>query len=369
MIIFRYLARDVLVTTAAVCAVLMMVVVSTRFIKYLAEAAAGKLDPGVLFAIMGYRLPDFLELVLPLAFFLSILLTYGRLYVDSEMTVLQACGMSERRLLGYTLVIAACVAAVVGWLSLVVTPSGLAKAEEIFNAQRQRGEVEGLSAGRFYSLRGDRGVTYTQNITKEGRLEKVFLAQAEDEQDEGQSSSGLVVVVAREGFSRRSESSGQRYLVLEDGQRIQGVPGQADFQVTEFREYGQRLEPVKPWELRADSEAMPTAQLLGSDETEHRAEVQWRFSLPLLVLTVTLMAVPLSKTNPRQGRFVKILPAILLYVIYLLSLNAARGAVEDGEQASWFSIWWVHGLFVAVALVIIAWNSHWRPFRARRVSS
>lgn len=370
MIIFRYLARDVLATTAAVCAVLMLVIVSARFIKYLADAAAGKLDPGVLFAIIGYRIPDFLELVLPLAFFLSILLTYGRLYVDSEMTVLQACGMSERRLITYTLLIGALVAALVGWMSIVVTPSGLAKAEELFNAQRQRGEIEGLSPGRFYSLRGDRGVTYTQGISADGRLESVFLAQADDDEaGENGDNGGLVVVVADKGFSRRSEGTGERYLVLEQGQRIQGIPGRADFQVTDFEEYGQRLEPVKPWELRADSEAMPTSALLGSDDPEHRAEIQWRFSLPMLVLTVSLLAVPLSKTNPRQGRFAKILPAILLYVVYLLSVNAARGAVEDGAMAIRFGIWWVHGLFLLIALGLIVWSSGWRPFRLRRARS
>ena len=86
MIIFRYIARDLLGTTAAVCAVLMLVIISGRFVKYLAEAAAGLLDANILFAVIGYRLPGFLELILPLAFFLGILLVYGRLYVDSEMT-------------------------------------------------------------------------------------------------------------------------------------------------------------------------------------------------------------------------------------------------------------------------------------------
>ncbi len=362
MIIFRYLVREVLTTTAAVCAVLMLVVVSSRFIKYLADAAAGKLDPGVLFAIIGYRLPDFLELVIPLAFFLSILLAYGQLYVGSEMTVLRACGMSEKTLVGYTLVIAVVVSALVGWLSISVGPTGLAKAEEIFNAQKRRGEIEGLSPGRFYSLRGGRGVTYAETISQEGRMGNVFLAQADEN---GADNRGLVIVVAREGFSRQSETTGENYLVLQNGQRIQGIPGQPDFQITDFAEYGQRLEPVKPWELRAESEAMLTGQLLESDDPEHRAAVQWRFSLPVLVIVVALMAVPLSKTNPRQGRYVKILPAILLYVAYLLSLNAARGAVEEGRLPLWPGLWWVHGVFLLVALLLMAISTGWRPWRRR----
>ncbi|KKK97810.1 hypothetical protein LCGC14_2649040, partial [marine sediment metagenome] len=104
LLIFRYIARDLLASTFAVCTVLLMVVVSGRFVKYLAQAAAGELDAGILLAIIGYRLPGFLELILPLAFFLAILLTYGRLYVQSEMTVMTACGMSPIQLVVYTMI-------------------------------------------------------------------------------------------------------------------------------------------------------------------------------------------------------------------------------------------------------------------------
>lgn len=363
MIIFRYFARNVLTSTVAVCAVLMLVIVSSRFVKYLADAAAGKLDPAVLLAIIGFRLPGFLELVLPLAFFLSILLAYGQQYVDSEMTVLQACGIGEGTFVRYTLVFALLIAAIVAWLSLAVSPAGLAKVEELFNAQKQRGEIESLSAGRFYSLRDGKGVTYAETIDQQaGFLHDVFLAQG----SEGQSSKGMVVVIADRGYSRQAEQTGERYLVLENGLRIQGVPGNAEFQLTRFDEYGQRLESVKPWELRAESEAMASVDLLNSTDPEHRATLQWRLSLPVMVMVVALLAVPLSHTSPRQGKFLRVLPAILLYVIYLLSLNGARGALEDGEMPPWLGMFWVHLVFLAIALGLLAWNGGWRPGRARR---
>ncbi|MBQ0711390.1 MAG: LptF/LptG family permease, partial [Porticoccus sp.] len=140
MLIFRYIARDLLATTFAVCAVLLMVVVSGRFVKYLAQAAVGELDAGILLAIIGYRLPGFLELILPLAFFLGVLLTYGRLYVQSEMTVMTACGMSPLQLVVYTMIPSLLVAILVGWLSLEVGPTGLRKAEALLTAQKERGE-------------------------------------------------------------------------------------------------------------------------------------------------------------------------------------------------------------------------------------
>lgn len=362
MIIFRYLARSILANTLGVSAVLMLVVVSSRFVKYLADAATGKLEAGVLFAIIGFRLPGFFELVLPLAFFLSIMLAYGQLYVDSEMTVLRACGMSEKQLVGYTLVVAVLVAAIVGWLSLSLSPSGYARVEQLLNAQKQRGEIESLIAGRFYTLRDDRGVTYAEEITGDGLMRDVFLAQPGTAEEGGR---GMVVVVAREGYSRQSDATGDRYLVLEDGRRIQGIPGEADFQITRFEEYGQRLDSVKPWELSEDAEAIPTEQLWRSQDPADRAILQWRLSLPVMVLVVTLLAVPLSRTHPRQGRYARILPAVLLYVFYLLGLNAARDLVESREPPGALAMVVVHALFLGLGLLLLALNSGWRPFRRR----
>ena len=145
--------------------VLLMILVSGRFVKYLANAVAGNLEPGVLFAVIGYRIPGFLELTLPLAFFLAILLSFGRLYVENEMSVLKACGISETQLLGYTAVMAVALALVVGWLSLSVSPAGVAKAETIFAAQKEKTELDKLTPKKFYGLSGGRGITYAENVT------------------------------------------------------------------------------------------------------------------------------------------------------------------------------------------------------------
>src|SRR5690606_22123315 len=108
--------------------------------KYLASAAEGELAAGVLFAIMGYRFPGFLELILPLGLFIGILLAYGRMYLESEMTVLFACGVSERELLQKTLVGALPVMLVVGAMSLFISPWGMKQVEHIFNEQRKSEE-------------------------------------------------------------------------------------------------------------------------------------------------------------------------------------------------------------------------------------
>ena len=143
MLIFRYLARDFLSSASAVTIVLLMIVMSGRFVKYLAEAAAGDMDAGILFALIGYRLPGFLELIIPLACFLGILLAYGRLYVQSEMTVMIACGMSQTKLTLYTLVPAFIVAILSSYLSLFATPDGARNVEALISGQNERGEKIG----------------------------------------------------------------------------------------------------------------------------------------------------------------------------------------------------------------------------------
>ena len=350
MLIFRYLARDLLSSTFAVCTVLLLVILSGRFVKYLAQAAAGELDAGILLAVIGYRLPGFLELILPLAFFLGILLAYGRFYVQNEMTVMMACGMSQARLVAYTMVPSILVALFVAWLSLDVSPTGLRKAEALLTAQKERGELDGMTGHHFYPLQGGKGVTYAEEVSEKGLMTDVFLAENNPEAKDGKQ---LVLVVAETGRQHKSDPSQPGYLILEKGYRIQGVPGQANYQITHFEEYGQRLSKSKKRGRRAKADTLTTEELLKSNKNTHVAALQWRFSVPILVLVVTLIAIPLSKTNPRQGRFARMLPAVLLYVIYLVVLNAARGAVEDGRISTALGLWWVHALFLFIALLLL----------------
>ena len=350
MIIFRYLCREILSATFAVCMVLLMILVSGRFVKYLANAVAGNLEPGVLFAVIGYRIPGFLELTLPLAFFLAILLSFGRLYVENEMSVLKACGISETQLLGYTAVMAVALALVVGWLSLSVSPAGVAKAETIFAVQKEKTELDKLTPKKFYGLSGGKGITYAENITEEQELEDVFLAVTAGSVENYDSR--LVLVLADRGRQQKTEDGSESFLVLDKGYRVEGVPGTHNYQITHFEEYGARLEAKKEIVEDLETNALTTSALLSSTDPKLQAALQWRLSTPLMVLVVTLLAIPLSRTNPRQGKFAKLLPAIILYFGYLVSLNAMRGALESGSVPIEVTLLPVHLLFLGIALLL-----------------
>ena len=368
MIVFRYLSRELLVTLSAVSAVLLVIIMSGRFIKYLAQAAQGLLDPSVLFLIMGFRLPGFLQLILPLGLFLGILLAYGRLYLDSEMTVLSATGMSKRRLLVYSLAPAALVAALVGWLSLGLAPQGIAEVDRLLNQQDSLTEFDTLVPGRFQSLRNGTRVTYTRELSEDRtELAGVFISETNLSSATGEER-GLSVLVAESG-RQEVQPDGSRYLILSNGYRYDGNPGQANYRAIQYDTYGVLLpKPEVSIEL-SEREALPTSELFGSDDIRLQTELQWRLSLPLLVFVVTLLAVPLSKVNPRQGRFLKLLPAILLYMTYLALLIAARGAMDKGRIPVAVGLWAVHGLFLAIGLLMLFWEPLQLQRRKRRASA
>lgn len=348
MIVFRYLSRELLVTLSAVSAVLLVIIMSGRFIKYLAQAAQGALDPGVLFLIMGYRIPGFLQLILPLGLFLGILLAYGRLYLDSEMTVLSATGMSQQRLFLYTLGPATLVALLVAWLSLWVAPAGVLKTQQLFNEQDAMTEFDTLAAGRFQTLGSGQRVTYAGGLSEDRtELETVFIAERT-----GSGEDASVGVLVAEGGRQELTADGNRYLVLHNGYRYDGRPGSADFRTIQYDRYGVLLP--KPEVIReiTDREAMPTRQLLGSDDLKNRAELQWRLAVPLLVPIVAFFAVPLARVNPRQGRFLKLIPAIILYMAYLALLVSARGWMEAGKTPAAIGLWWVHLVFLAIGVML-----------------
>lgn len=368
MIVFRYLSREVLTTLSAVSAVLLVIIMSGRFIKYLAQAAQGVLDPGVLFLIMGYRMPGFLQLILPLGLFLGILLAYGRLYLDSEMTVLSATGMSNRRLLGYSMAPAAIVAVLVAWLSLGLAPQGVAEVAKIFNQQDAMTEFDTLVPGRFQAMKDGSRVTYTEGLSEDrGQLAGVFTTEKRARsKSEGEKKESAITLLVAEKGRQVIQADGSRYLILENGYRYDGNPGQADYRATKYETHGVLLAKPSVSAEIGEREAIPTRELIGSDEPRHQAELQWRLSIPLLVFIVTLLAVPLARVNPRQGRFLKLLPAILLYMAYLALLIGARGQLDKGKIPMELGLWWVHALFLLIGAALFLWQPMKLKLASRR---
>lgn len=331
---------------------------SGRFTKYLKDAAQGGIDPSILLWIMWYRLPDFLYLILPLGLFLGILLAYGRMYLDSEMVILTSAGVSIRKFFTYTLLPASIILIIVAWLCFSLGPAGVNKFRELIEAQDSITEFNTLIPGHFQIYDKAKGtaavnrVTYTEVISNDKRnLKNIFISQTDTDKTTGQTKSNLLL--AKTGkISIQPDNS--RYLILNDGYRYDGQAGQADYRVTHYKTYGVLL-PQPEINIELKPNALTTEQLIDSDKFIDKVELYWRFSMLLLVPIITMLAVPLAKVNPRQGRFFKLIPAIFLYMLYLGLLIASRGQMDKGKLPI-FVFWIIHFIFFCLGLIFLYWD-------------
>lgn len=364
MIIYRYLSRQLFWSTLAVSFVLTFIIVSSRFLRYLSDAAVGRFDGTAVFLITGYRMPGFLEMVLPLGLFLGVLLSYGRMYLENEMVVLQACGVSQNRLVALSMIPALCMSAVIAFFAFYLAPWGAQQAYDVVLEQERRSGLEVLSPRRFHSSNEGRTVTYAEDIdSKQATMKNLFIVNYDRKARQG--AYRKVVLIRAEKGEYHIDAAGNRFLVMKNGERFEVDPGNPDYSRFHYDEYSLKLKDrlITARALKHDDRS--TRDLLAEGSRAAQVEIQWRFSLVLLVPIVVLMAVPLSKVNPRQGRYLKMLPAILLYLGYLSLLMAAKGAVEKGRIPVEIGIWWVHVIFLLVGAGLNYWP-YWQMRQARR---
>ena len=358
LILFRYLTREVLLTMTAVAGILLLVIMGSRFIRYFSSAAEGNIPLTILGNLMLFHLPGFMELILPLAFFLGILLAYGQLYMNSEITVMVACGVSPTRLLKVTLIPAVVVAALVGLCSLWLTPLGAFNTETMLEEQRSRLDVSVLAPGRFQEF-GQGRTAYISGFSSDGtQMENVFVNEMGNPAEKEHN----YVTRAAKGFQELREDTGSRFLVLEDGERYGVTPGSFAAEKLMFERYTLRLGAGGKTEAVESLEFASTPALLANTDPRAQAQWQWRAGLPLMVFILALMAQPLSRVNPRQGRFAKLLPAVFLYVAYLSLLLAAVDAIGSGGWSVGLGVWPVHGLFLVLGLLLL-WHSQRKGMR------
>ena len=344
----RYLTLDVISHTLAVSLVLFLVVFSGRFIKDLAEAAIGDLSAGILLPVMLYKLPAFFELILPLGFYIGLLLSFGRLYADSEMVIFRASGTSQVQLFKHVAPATVAVTAGVAVIALFAGPYGALKANELLSEPRSAEGMHVLAEGRFKKQRGGDYVTYVARIGDDGRMDTVFVA----ERQRAESGISLSATLADAGSIEIDPASGRRYLALSDGKRYEMTPGSAELTEAKFSGY-RSLIPEVEGGLRSQAriETLPTGTLLSSDNPEHLAIFGWRVSLPLIVPIMALFAIPLSRTDSRRGRYARLGPALLIFLLYFVALSQARTISEDSSSAVIFVA--VHALFMLSGLYLL----------------
>lgn len=358
-LLHRYVLRETLQTWLVVTLVLLLILVTNQFASVLGDAAASKLPRAAILQVLGLTTVQYLTILIPVGFFLAIMLSLARLYHDSEMAAMMACGIGPAQLYRAVLTLGAGLAVLVGFLALVVSPAALRQVE-VFAAQAKRDASLGLlAAGRFVSFADGTAALYAESRTPDRHLHHVFVQRRVGDKME--------VIVADEAW-QEDAGNGLRVLTFARGRRFEGQPGDARFRLVEFAEHGIPFELPASGPLKFPTEARSTATLLASADPADRAEFHWRVGVPLTLLVLAILAVPLAKTEPRKGRFAGLASAVLVYLIYANLLAAGRGWLERGQVPEVMGLWWVHGLFLAAAgLMLFFQLGLWRQWpRARQ---
>lgn len=341
----RYILRETAQTWLVVTAVLLLILVTAQFAHVLGEAAANRLPKDAVLHVLGLTSVQYLTILVPVGLFLSILLALGRLYRDSEMYALMACGVGPAKIYQPLLGFAAVLAIAVGWLALEISPAAMMEVRRIAQETRARSDLRVMEPGRFVSFGQADAVVYAQDVSPDGHLHRVFVQR--------RGSGKIEVVVAAEAWQRDTANPDVKMLVFRQGRRYEGEPGSPEFRIVEFAEHGIPYSLPRTVPLNLEPEARPLTDLVGTGEREDLAEIQWRVSIPLMVMVLAFLAVPLARSSPRQGRYAGLGAAVLIYVCYANLLGAAKVWLERGKVPPWVGMWWVHALFALGAAVLL----------------
>ena len=341
----RYVLREVVQTWLAVTGVLVAILVSNQLSRVLGQAADNQYGRHVVFDLIALGAVMNLSVIVPVGLLLSVVLTLGRLYHDSEMAALQACGYAPARLLAPLFVFAAVIAVGLAWLSFVQVPRADSQVQSLRRSAIKEAQFGQLDAGRFRSFSGGAAVFYAERVDADGLLHNVFVRH--------ESGGRIELALADTATYSKGALNGMHFVTLFNGRRYEGTPGISEFRVIEFREHGIPISTPADVIGPLDPDTKPTRELWGTGAASDVAQLQFRASSPLMALVLTLVAVPLSRLRPRQGRYARVGFAIVVYFVYSNLLSAAKVWVEKGDLPPAVGVWWVHLAVLGLGLYLV----------------
>ena len=356
MILRRYMTQQVAANTAIVLLFLMALMLGGRLIRYFGIAAEGRLDVGLLFAIIGYNIPTFLELILPLSFFIALMLVLGRMYVDQEMSVLFASGISRGRLTRLMIPLITGLFIFQMGISLLAKPWGLSNSKQIWQTQ-SLGSLLDLVRPKTFISSGNYHL-YVDEFDKEKReLKNLYVVQQQTDKS-GKIAKNDVIITATRAYqvpSKDTDSSMQ--LDLFQGRRYELGTNNAKYNQASFEKYRITLEkPASEKITETNVETQTTAKLLANTQKpEVKAELGYRFTMPWLIIIAAMLATPLAQVRPRQGRWLRLLPSVLIFASCAISIISLRTAIGKERISEYAYIWLMLG-FIAFAL-LLNWQS------------
>jgi lipopolysaccharide export system permease protein len=340
----RYLVREIAYTFLAVLTVLAAISITNTLARFLGRVAEGRIPGEAVLALLALQSVPLFAVLVPLGLLLGIMLAFGRLYRDNEMTAMMACGLGPSHFYRSVLFFGLPLVLGLTWFSLYGAPWALRLASELALQAEQAAATMLTEPGQFREMAGGRAVAYSEEVDNQsGELRGVFIHLSQDQHE--------VVLVAARGRQYLDPESGARYVQLEDGERLETQPGSLELRRLRFQRMRMLLEPGDPEAKELSLDEMPLAELMAAGpELRSLAELHWRLAPPAVALVLMLVAPPLSHSQPREGRYGRVVLAVLYFIVYVNLLGLGRAWLEAGALPAYLGLWWVHALMLLGAI-------------------
>ena len=346
-ILTSYVAREILKTSSAVLLILLVILVSNALGRVLADIADGDIPLLALWPVLFGQSVNLLSLLLPIAFFLGIIFTFGRMYKDHEIVVMHACGIGYRDFYRPVFIALVPFLAASIYTSLWLNAQVFAAAQASINREANLHEFQQIKPGQF-NQGSDGGLVFFMETLSDDKLElrDIIISEA--------GTAEMIIETAKTGRQQIDAKSGDLFLVIGPGERYEGKAGDNRVRQITFEQHGILIEKeARTAGLEQHSEAMTLTRLWQSEKLKHRIELHWRVAVPVVLLVLALLAVPLAYIAPRKGRYGKVGIALLVFIIYLNLMAFTRAQIEEGTIPLALNFWWVHLLFLMLTVALI----------------
>ena len=346
MIFHRALLREFASLAGAVFMALFAIALTTQLIRLLGKAAGGSIPTDAVLAFLGFFALGALPVLLSLTMFISVLMTLTRSWRDSEMVIWFSSGLPLTAWLKPVMLFALPLIAVSGALSLFISPWAAQMAGQYSSKLETRDDVSRVTPGVFGETANKERVYFVESVSGHtNEVQNVFVSSVQ------QGKGG--VSMSRSGRTETAPN-GDRFIVLEQGRRYEGSPGDEQYRVTEFDRYAARIESREGAEPERNQKTMSTWALISRPTNENLAELVWRIGIPLSSFILVLLAIPMSFVNPRAGRSANLLFALLTFMVYSNLLSVSQARVAQGRLDFSLGIWLVHAGMVLLLVVLFA---------------
>lgn len=344
MIIDRYIIREIIKPTVTICTVLIFVFGCYISTRYGEDAVHGILPGFSVLKLILLRIVIALEVLLPTTIYLSVVIALGRLYRDAELIAMFACGISMARVIKSVFLVSIIGGLIVACLSLFIRPWAWNQFFRIKTEAEMNFDLTRMKGGNFYETAGGERVIFADTVDNQKNRAKHVFIQTKKE-------NSLQVIFANQASQFMDEATAKPTLVFQDGHLYEfASPGEKGL-ILEFESSAMHLAPKDVIQPEYKVKAVATKALLGSKNLKEIAELQWRLTAPLSTILLALLAIPLSRSSPRQGKYVKAPLAILIFAVYYNFSALTKKWVSQGAIEAVPGIWW--GQLLLAALIIL----------------